>query len=136
MSAGVALAAVVSGVAQWGQTMRASSFSALPCQVHAGELLWKASLHCGKTLPTGGTRGHCVSALTSPPQQPALTLACASRCSADDTSSSGSDGDGSAAAAAVPDGDSHVATVVLDMPRRSLQVTFSCDKCGAATFEP
>ena len=41
---------------------------------------------------------------------------------------SGSD----AEAAAPPDADvdGSVATIQLDMPRRSMQVTFTCDKCG------
>ncbi len=41
---------------------------------------------------------------------------------------SGSD----AEAAAPPNADANgsVATIQLDMPRRSMQVTFTCDKCG------
>jgi hypothetical protein len=47
--------------------------------------------------------------------------------------SSGSD----AEAAAPPNADANgsVATIQLDMPRRSMQVTFTCDKCGEHAAE-
>lgn len=50
--------------------------------------------------------------------------------SADASSSGGSSSDAAAGPAAAPEGDASVGTIQLDMPRRSMQVTFTCDKCG------
>lgn len=47
--------------------------------------------------------------------------------SADTSSSSESEGGGAAEASS---SDGNVATIQLDMPRRSLQVTFRCNVCG------
>lgn len=51
----------------------------------------------------------------------------------DASSSGGSSTDAEASAAVAPEDDASVATIQLDMPRRSMQVTFTCDKCGTRT---
>lgn len=50
-----------------------------------------------------------------------------------DYSCEGSNSEPEADARAASDADASVATIQLDMPRRSMQVSFTCDKCGASS---